>query len=94
MNAQLETRIIEQLHQLDEHRLCEVLDFVTRQLSEKEKSDWKPINPTLDLAKFRRIRDVKNDNQPVTPQFGNCKGMLTMLVEDEEYLKDFEEYLA
>ncbi|CAK0770395.1 conserved hypothetical protein [Gammaproteobacteria bacterium] len=57
MNAQLETRIIEQLHQLDERRLGKVLDFVRRQLHEKEK----------------------------TPQFGNCKGMLTILVEDKKH---------
>lgn len=27
--------------------------------------------------------------QPGTP--GNCKGMITLLVEDDEHLKDFEE---
>ena len=24
---------------------------------------------------------------------GNCKGMITLLVEDDEHLKDFEEYM-
>jgi antitoxin (DNA-binding transcriptional repressor) of toxin-antitoxin stability system len=24
---------------------------------------------------------------------GNCKGLITLLVEDEEHLKDFEEYM-
>jgi hypothetical protein len=24
---------------------------------------------------------------------GNCKGMITLLVEDEEHLKDFAEYM-
>ena len=27
------------------------------------------------------------------PQFGSCKGMLTILAEDDEHLKDFEEYM-
>jgi hypothetical protein len=24
---------------------------------------------------------------------GNCKGMITLLIEDDEHLKDFEEYM-
>jgi len=27
------------------------------------------------------------------PQFGNCKGMLTIVSEDDEHLKDFEDYM-
>ncbi len=27
------------------------------------------------------------------PQFGSCKGMMTILAEDDEHLKDFEEYM-
>ena len=27
------------------------------------------------------------------PQFGNCRDMLKILVEDDEHLKDFEEYM-
>ncbi len=27
------------------------------------------------------------------PQYGRCKGMLTILAEDDEHLKDFEEYM-
>jgi antitoxin (DNA-binding transcriptional repressor) of toxin-antitoxin stability system len=27
------------------------------------------------------------------PQFGSCKGMLTIVEEDDEHLKDFEEYM-
>jgi antitoxin (DNA-binding transcriptional repressor) of toxin-antitoxin stability system len=48
---------------------------------------------------------ITKDNQPVAalkaiapgkpqPQFGNCKGMLTIVVEDEDYLKDFEGYMS
>jgi antitoxin (DNA-binding transcriptional repressor) of toxin-antitoxin stability system len=47
---------------------------------------------------------ITKDSQPVAalraiapgkpqPQFGSCKGMLTIVVEDEDYLKDFEEYM-
>ena len=27
------------------------------------------------------------------PQFGACKGMLTIVADDDEHLKDFEEYM-
>jgi antitoxin (DNA-binding transcriptional repressor) of toxin-antitoxin stability system len=27
------------------------------------------------------------------PQFGSCKGMLTIVAEDEEHLEDFKEYM-
>ncbi|MDB5355432.1 MAG: hypothetical protein JWN24_1885 [Phycisphaerales bacterium] len=27
------------------------------------------------------------------PVFGSCKGMLSVIAEDEEHLKDFEEYM-
>jgi prevent-host-death family protein len=27
------------------------------------------------------------------PQFGSCKGMLTIVSDDEEHLKDFTEYM-
>ncbi len=28
-----------------------------------------------------------------TPKFGNCKGMLTIVSDDDEHLKDFAEYM-
>ena len=28
-----------------------------------------------------------------TPQFGSCKGMLTIVSDDDEHLKDFAEYM-
>lgn len=28
-----------------------------------------------------------------TPQFGSCKGMLTIISDDDEHLKDFAEYM-
>lgn len=27
------------------------------------------------------------------PRFGSCQGMLTIVAEDDEHLKDFEEYM-
>ena len=56
MNAQLETTIVDRLHQLDERRLSEVLDFVeflaARRVSGEENADWKLIDPSRDLARF------------------------------------------
>ena len=47
---------------------------------------------------------ITKDNQPVAelrslaagkpqPRFGICKGMLTIVTEDEEHLEDFKEYM-
>ena len=47
---------------------------------------------------------ITRDNQPVAelrslatgkpqPRFGSCKGMLTIVTEDEEHLEDFKEYM-
>lgn len=56
MNTQLETTIVDRLHQLDERRLSEVLDFVeflaARRVSGETNADWKLINPSHDLARF------------------------------------------
>ena len=48
---------------------------------------------------------ITKDNQPVAelrslapgkpqPPFGSCKGMLTIVTEDEEHLEDFKEYMS
>ena len=47
---------------------------------------------------------ITKDDQPVAelrsiaagrpkPRFGSCKGILTVLAEDEEHLEDFKEYM-
>jgi antitoxin (DNA-binding transcriptional repressor) of toxin-antitoxin stability system len=47
---------------------------------------------------------ITKGNQPVAelravaaakprPQFGSCRGMLTIVAEDDEHLKDFKEYM-
>ncbi len=32
-------------------------------------------------------------SKPATPVFGSCQGMLTIVSEDDEHLKDFEDYM-
>ena len=39
----------------------------------------------------RLVGERLPQGQPRVP--GNCKGMITLLVEDDEHLKDFEEYM-
>lgn len=38
------------------------------------------------------VAQLSAQRQARTP--GNCKGMITLLVEDDEHLKDFEEYMS
>lgn len=46
---------------------------------------------------------ITQDAQPIAaahrihkerPRFGSCKGMLTIVAEDEEHLEDFQEYMT
>ena len=39
----------------------------------------------------RLVRERPTERKPRVP--GNCKGLIALLVEDEEHLKDFEEYM-
>lgn len=39
----------------------------------------------------RLVGERPPERKPRIP--GNCKGLITLLVEDEEHLKDFEEYM-
>jgi antitoxin (DNA-binding transcriptional repressor) of toxin-antitoxin stability system len=36
---------------------------------------------------------VSSAPKVVKPQFGSCRGMLTIISEDDEHLQDFAEYL-
>jgi antitoxin (DNA-binding transcriptional repressor) of toxin-antitoxin stability system len=45
---------------------------------------------------------ITENNRPVArlvatakgqPRFGNCKGMLTVVAEDDEHLEDFQDYM-
>ena len=44
--------------------------------------DHKPVAKLVATSSVRTTRKA-----------GNCKGMITLLVEDDEHLKDFEEYM-
>ena len=39
----------------------------------------------------RLVGERSTQSRPRVP--GNCRGLITLLVEDEEHLKDFEEYM-
>jgi antitoxin (DNA-binding transcriptional repressor) of toxin-antitoxin stability system len=39
----------------------------------------------------RLVGERPAERKPRVP--GNCKGLITLLVEDDEHLKDFEEYM-
>ncbi len=39
----------------------------------------------------RLVGERPVERKPRVP--GNCKGLITLLVEDDEHLKDFEEYI-
>jgi hypothetical protein len=42
-------------------------------------------------AKFSS--ESESESEPARPVFGSCRGMLTIVSEDDEHLKDFEEYM-
>jgi antitoxin (DNA-binding transcriptional repressor) of toxin-antitoxin stability system len=47
---------------------------------------------TQDRRPVARLVGERSPNrEPRVP--GNCKGLITLLAEDEEHLKDFEEYM-
>lgn len=41
----------------------------------------------------RPVAELRSLATKPQPQFGSCKGMLTVVAEDEEHLEDFEEYM-
>jgi hypothetical protein len=58
-----------------------------------EGTDWDNL-PSLNQILEPSASDG-NSVAPSTaqPVFGSCKGMLTILPEDDEHLKDFDEYM-
>jgi len=46
---------------------------------------------TLDDRPVARL--VPSAETRPRPQFGSCKGMLTIVSDDDEYLEDFREYM-
>jgi antitoxin (DNA-binding transcriptional repressor) of toxin-antitoxin stability system len=46
---------------------------------------------TKDDQPVARLRSLATGRPP--PRFGSCKGILTIVTEDEEHLEDFKEYM-
>jgi antitoxin (DNA-binding transcriptional repressor) of toxin-antitoxin stability system len=55
------------------------------------------LQPGGEIVITRNQQPVAALRAPVSPlpqpRFGNCRGALTIVVEDDEHLKDFQEYL-
>lgn len=55
------------------------------------------LHPGEELVITRGARPIAKLVTPSperpTPVFGSCKGMLTILAEDDDHLKDFAEYM-
>src|SRR5262249_21176067 len=52
-----------------------------------------PIGGHLGMIWANHGRQFGSEGQIRKPVFGSCKGMMTIISEDEEHLKDFEEYM-
>lgn len=39
------------------------------------------------------VAELHLKKEKPTPKFGNCKGMLTIVAEDDEHLENFKEYM-
>jgi hypothetical protein len=52
-----------------------------------------PMGRVLVIIQAKYGVDTGHDAAPGQPVFGSCKGMLTIVSEDHEHLKDFEEYM-
>ena len=65
--------------------------------SEIDTAIWThgPDGAVLMILQAKRLPRFRQPepSDAVLPQFGNCRGMLTVIAEDDEHLKDFEEYM-
>jgi hypothetical protein len=52
-----------------------------------------PMGRVMVIVQAKYGVDTGHDGAPGQPVFGSCKGMLTIVSEDDEHLKDFEEYM-
>lgn len=52
-----------------------------------------PAGRILGIIEAKHSPDVGPEVGPGHPVFGSCKGMLTIVSDDDEHLKDFEEYM-
>ncbi len=55
------------------------------------------LKPGAEIVITRNNQPVAELHLPVStlpqPRFGNCRGSLTILAEDDEHLQDFKEYM-
>lgn len=65
--------------------------------SEIDKAIWThgPDGAVLMIFQAKGLSRLRQPepSDAVLPQFGNCRGMLTVVTEDDEHLKDFDEYM-
>ena len=54
-------------------------------------SEEEPVVITRDNRPVAQLTLIKNPKP--RPQFGSCKGMITIVSDDDEHLKDFAEYM-
>jgi len=52
-----------------------------------------PMGRVLVIIQAKYSPHPREEVGPGQPVFGSCKGMLTIVSEDDEHLKDFEEYM-
>jgi hypothetical protein len=52
-----------------------------------------PAGLTLVLIQAKTALESGSGSEPARPVFGSCQGMLNIVSEDDEHLKDFEEYM-
>jgi hypothetical protein len=52
-----------------------------------------PSGRVLVIIQAKHGQQLGSEAEMGQPVFGSCKGMMTIVSEDEEHLKDFEEYM-
>ena len=52
-----------------------------------------PAGRVLVIIQAKHSQSLANEAEAGRPAFGSCKGMLSTAAEDDEHLKDFEEYM-
>ncbi|MGO8896938.1 MAG: hypothetical protein ACLQU5_01105 [Isosphaeraceae bacterium] len=52
-----------------------------------------PAGVTHIIIQAKYSSEYGAESKPAHPVFGSCQGMLTIVSEDDEHLRDFEEYM-
>jgi hypothetical protein len=53
-----------------------------------------PEGLALVFIQAKNASAAGSGSEPARPVFGSCQGMLTIVSEDDEHLKDFQEYMT